>query len=140
MINEDDGLTNEQLVRTRKQVQVLSQQLEEERKNNRKTRDQLGQMSDLMTQQDRVIEKLRSDVASRESEILAGKQQINMLSMIISQKRSDQYIQNQFAPNYVCFLLLNDLFIYLFIFLDRNLYLVLIKNSVSNNKLYSNQQ
>lgn len=46
-------------------------------------------MSDLMTQQDRVIEKLRSDVASRESEILAGKQQINMLSMIISQKRSD---------------------------------------------------
>ena len=77
------------MVRTRKQVQVLSLQLEEERKNNRKTRDQLGQLSDLMTQQDRVIEKLRSDVASRESEIMAGKQQINMLSMIISQKRSD---------------------------------------------------
>lgn len=76
-------------MRVRKQVQVLSHQLEEERKNNRKTRDRLTQLTETMGQQEDIIEHLKSEVTSREGEILAGKQQINKLSMLLSQRKSD---------------------------------------------------
>ena len=72
----------------RKQVQVLSQQLEDERKTYRKTREEMEQMREEMEKQEDQIEKLKSEVVSRNSEILAGKHQINMLSMLLSQKCS----------------------------------------------------
>lgn len=67
----------------------MSHQLEEERKNNRKTRDRLTQLTETMGQQEDIIEHLKSEVTSREGEILAGKQQINKLSMLLSQRKSD---------------------------------------------------
>ena len=42
-----------------------------------------------MSQQAYVIEHLKSEITSREGEILAGKQQINKLSMLLSQRKSD---------------------------------------------------
>lgn len=65
---------------------MLSQQLEDERKTYRKTREEMEQMKGEMEQQEDQIEKLKSEVVSRNSEILAGKHQINMLSMLLSQK------------------------------------------------------
>ena len=77
------------MVRVRKQVQVLSNQLEDERKSTRKNRDRLTQLTEAMSQQEDVIEHLKSEITSREGEILAGKQQINKLSMLLSQRKSD---------------------------------------------------
>ena len=77
------------MVRVRKQVQVLSNQLEDERKSTRKNRDRLTQLTETMSQQSDVIEHLKSEITSREGEILAGKQQINKLSMLLSQRKSD---------------------------------------------------
>ena len=76
-------------MRVRKQVQVLSNQLEDERKSTRKNRDRLTQLTEAMSQQEDVIEHLKSEITSREGEILAGKQQINKLSMLLSQRKSD---------------------------------------------------
>ena len=45
-------------------------------------------MREEMEKQEDQIEKLKSEVVSRNSEILAGKHQINMLSMLLSQKCS----------------------------------------------------
>ena len=75
------------MVRVRKQVQVLSNQ--DERKSTRKNRDRLTQLTETMSQQADVIEHLKSEITSREGEILAGKQQINKLSMLLSQRKSD---------------------------------------------------
>ena len=77
------------MVRVRKQVQVLSNQLEDERQSTRKNRDRLTQLTETMSQQADVIEHLKSEITSREGEILAGKQQINKLSMLLSQRKSD---------------------------------------------------
>lgn len=67
---------------------MLSQQLEDERKTYRKRREEMEEMKRGMERQDEQIEKLKSEVVSRNSEILAGKHQINMLSMLLSQKWS----------------------------------------------------
>ena len=67
-------------------MQVLSHQLEEERKSNRKARDQMRSLTDTISNQDQVIDKLRSEVAQRDSELLAGKQQINKLFEIIADR------------------------------------------------------
>ena len=42
----------------RKQVQVLSHQLEEERKGNRKVREQINQLNDTITTQNDSIDQL----------------------------------------------------------------------------------
>ncbi|KAM7454981.1 hypothetical protein BLSTO_04261 [Blastocystis sp. subtype 1] len=76
----------EELVRVRKQVQVLSHQLEEERKGERKTREQLAELAEELTTHEETIESLRSEIAKKDSELLAGKQQINKLSAFISRR------------------------------------------------------
>ncbi|KAK8831772.1 hypothetical protein WA577_001831, partial [Blastocystis sp. JDR] len=76
----------EELVRVRKQVQVLSHQLEEERKGERKTREQLAELAEELTTHEETIESLRSEIARKDSELLAGKQQINKLSAFISRR------------------------------------------------------
>lgn len=73
-------------MRVRKQVQVLSHQLEEERKGNRKVRDQMNQLNDIISNQNDTIDQLRSDITKKDSELLAGKQQINKLTTILTQK------------------------------------------------------
>lgn len=76
-------------MRVRKQVQVLSNQLEDERKGTRKNRDRLTQLTEAVSQQEDIIDYLKSEITSREGEIMAGKQQINKLSMLLSQRKSD---------------------------------------------------
>ena len=51
------------MVRIRKQVQVLSHQLEEERKSTKKMRETVTQLNEIFESQDRQIEILRSDVS-----------------------------------------------------------------------------
>ena len=70
----------------RKQVQVLSHQLEEERKGNRKVREQINQLNDTITTQNDSIDQLRSSLVQKDSELLAGKQQINQLTTILTKK------------------------------------------------------
>lgn len=70
----------------RKQVQVLSHQLEEERKGNRKVREQINQLNDIITTQNDSIDQLRSSLVQKDSELLAGKQQINQLTTILTKK------------------------------------------------------
>lgn len=67
-------------------MQVLSHQLEEERKGNRKVRDQVNQLNDIISNQNDTIDQLRSDITKKDSELLAGKQQINKLTTILTQK------------------------------------------------------
>ena len=43
-------------------------------------------LTDTISNQDQVIDKLRSEVAQRDSELLAGKQQINNLFEIIADR------------------------------------------------------
>lgn len=80
------GCVRRRLVRVRKQVQVLSHQLEEERKGERKTREQLAELAEELTTHEETIESLRSEIAKKDSELLAGKQQINKLSAFISRR------------------------------------------------------
>ena len=70
----------------RKQVQVLSHQLEKERKGNRKVREQINQLNDIITTQNDSIDQLRSSLVQKDSELLAGKQQINQLTTILTKK------------------------------------------------------
>lgn len=70
----------------RKQVQVLSHQLEEERKGNRKVREQINQLNDIISTQNDSIDQLRSSLVQKDSELLAGKQQINQLTTILTKK------------------------------------------------------
>lgn len=70
----------------RKQVQVLSHQLEEERKGNRKVREQISQLNDIITTQNDSIDQLRSSLVQKDSELLAGKQQINQLTTILTKR------------------------------------------------------
>lgn len=70
----------------RKQVQVLSHQLEEERKGNRKVREQINQLNDIITTQNDSIDQLRSSLVQKDSELLAGKQQINQLTTILTKR------------------------------------------------------
>ena len=52
-----------QLVRVREQISVLTHQLEEERKSNKKMRETVTQLNAIFESQDRQIEILRSDVS-----------------------------------------------------------------------------
>lgn len=70
----------------RKQVQVLSHQLEEERKGNRKVREQINQLNDIISTQNDSIDQLRSSLVQKDSELLAGKQQINQLTTILTKR------------------------------------------------------
>ena len=70
----------------RKQVQVLSHQLEEERKGNRKVREQINQLNDIITTQNDSIDQLLSSLVQKDSELLAGKQQINQLTTILTKR------------------------------------------------------
>lgn len=63
-------------------------QLEEERKSNKKMRETVAQLNEIFESQDRQIEILRSDVTLRDSELMAGKEQIKKLSILLSQKMS----------------------------------------------------
>ena len=65
-------------------------QLEEERKSNKKMRETVAQLNEIFESQDRQIEILRSDVTLRDSELLAGKEQIRKLSVLLSQKMAGQ--------------------------------------------------
>ena len=65
-------------------MQVLSHQLEEERKTNRKVRDQVSQLNNIISSQNGTIEQLQTDISKKESELLAGKQQINQLTTILT--------------------------------------------------------
>lgn len=49
--------------RVRDQVQVLTHQLEEERKSTKKMRETVTQLNEIFESQDRQIEILRSDVS-----------------------------------------------------------------------------
>ena len=70
----------------RKQVQVLSHQLEEERKGDRKVREQINQLNDIITTQNDSSDQLRYSLVQKDSELLAGKQQINQLTTILTKK------------------------------------------------------
>ena len=70
----------------REQISTLIHQLEEERKSNKKMRETVAQLNEIFESQDRQIEILRSDVTLRDSELLAGKEQIRKLSLLLSQK------------------------------------------------------
>ena len=70
----------------RKQVQVLSHQLEEERKGNRTVREQINQLNDIITTQNDSIDQLLSSLVQKDSELLAGKQQINQLTTILTKR------------------------------------------------------
>lgn len=74
----------------REQISTLIHQLEEERKSNRKMRETVAQLNEIFESQDRQIEILRSDVTLRDSELLAGKEQIRKLSVLLSQKMAGQ--------------------------------------------------
>lgn len=74
------------MVHVRKQVQVLAHQLEEERKSNRKSRDQMNQLNAIISSQNNTMEQLQTEITKRESELLAGKQQINKLTTILTKK------------------------------------------------------
>lgn len=50
--------------RIRDQVQGLTHQLEEERKNTKKMRETVAQLNEIFESQDRQIEILRSDVGA----------------------------------------------------------------------------
>ena len=63
-------------------------QLEEEQKRNKKMRETVAQLNEIFESQDRQIEILRSDVTLRDSELMAGKEQIKKLSILLSQKMS----------------------------------------------------
>ena len=65
---------------------MLSHQLEEERKGNRKTREQMAQLSGALNAQEQTVVKLISEIARKDSELLAVKQQINKLSAYISRR------------------------------------------------------
>lgn len=65
---------------------MLSHQLEEERKGERKTREQLAELAEELATRDEAIESLRSEITKKDSELLAGKQQINKLSAFISRR------------------------------------------------------
>lgn len=53
-------------------------------------RETVAQLNEIFESQDRQIEILRSDVTLRDSELLAGKEQIRKLSVLLSQKMSGQ--------------------------------------------------
>ena len=74
----------------REQISTLIHQLEEERKSNKKMRETVAQLNEIFESQDRQIEILRSDVTLRDSELLAGKEQIRKLSVLLSQKMAGQ--------------------------------------------------
>lgn len=74
----------------REQISTLIHQLEEERKSNKKMRETVAQLNEIFERQDRQIEILRSDVTLRDSELLAGKEQIRKLSVLLSQKMAGQ--------------------------------------------------
>ena len=76
------------MARVREQVSSLMHQLEEERKSNKKMRETVAQLNEIFESQDRQIEILRSDVTLRDSELIAGKEQIKKLSILLSQKMS----------------------------------------------------
>ena len=52
----------------------------------------MGRLSDTISDQDRVIEQLRTDVAQKESELLAGKQQTNKLFDIIANRKDSLFV------------------------------------------------
>ena len=52
----------------------------------------MGRLSDTISDQDRVIEQLRTDVAQKESELLAGKQQIDKLFDIIANRKDSLFV------------------------------------------------
>ena len=51
-------------MRVREQISVLTHQLEEERKSNKKMRETVSQLNAIFESQDRQIEILRSDVVN----------------------------------------------------------------------------
>ena len=53
-------------------------------------RETVAQLNEIFESQDRQIEILRSDVTLRDSELLAGKEQIRKLSVLLSQKMAGQ--------------------------------------------------
>ena len=53
-------------------------------------RETVAQLNEIFESQDRQIEILRSDVTLRDSERLAGKEQIRKLSVLLSQKMAGQ--------------------------------------------------
>lgn len=46
----------------------------------------MNQLNDIISNQNDTIDQLRSDITKKDSELLAGKQQINKLTTILTQK------------------------------------------------------
>ncbi|KAK8802064.1 hypothetical protein WA158_006459 [Blastocystis sp. Blastoise] len=88
IIRQQQKNFDEEISRIRKQVSALSAELEQERASGRKLRDTVNKLNDTINHKDQMIDVLHGEVAAKDGELLAGRQQVTKLSRILARKIS----------------------------------------------------
>ena len=86
IIRQNQKNHDEEIARVRKHVSNLSTELEQERAVSRKLRETVNQLNETINKQEQMMDALRGEVAAKDSELLAGRQQVTKLSRILAKK------------------------------------------------------